>query len=253
MNEFNENNLERQDLSLQSLEISGLPKIEISPEVIQTKVSDYWNQLETSETYSSDNISEFAENGSEMSEVKGDSEIYHDTAREYGLQECAESAKEIFTRDVISNWGVKDVETRNEITQQYAKAIADGLDIDLKGIVWEQFSVEDGSYTFGYNAGDGYIHLNADFLTNPGMIMYLIDTVAHEARHQFQSDVIANPEKFGIDEATVNEWKTGNLGYTKEAPSAYDPWGYFYNPLEIDSRYFGQTIVRELTKDLINA
>ena len=35
-------------------------------------------------------------------------------------------------------------------------------------------------------------------------------------------------------------------------PSAYDPWGYTYNPMETDAKYFGESMVRELTKDIIN-
>ena len=85
------------------------------------------------------------------------------------------------------------------------------------------------------------------------MLMQLVDTIAHEARHQLQMEAIANPEKFGIDEATINEWAVGKQAYTTALPSAYDPWGYTYNPLEIDSKYFGESMVREITKEIINA
>jgi len=37
-----------------------------------------------------------------------------------------------------------------------------------------------------------------------------------------------------------------------DMPSAYDPWGYTYNPMETDAKYFGEAMVRELTKAIIN-
>ena len=186
----------------------------------------------------------------EISEV--DSE-QSDSAREYGLRECAESAKKIITYDVICAWGTMSLEERNHVAQEYAAAIGKGLGINFRGIVWEQFDTSDGRYRFGYNKGDGYVHLNADFLSNPAMLMHLVDTIAHEARHQFQMEAIADPEKFNIDMATIHEWSVGKEAYTTELPSAYDPWGYTYNPLEIDSKIFGQTMVREVTKGIINA
>jgi len=170
--------------------------------------------------------------------------------REYGLTECSDAAKEIFTTKVISEWGGMSAEKRNEIVQDYAKAIGEGLNIDFKGIIFEPLIDQMGA--LGYNSGDGYIHLDYCYINDPGQVIGLIDTVAHEARHQFQSEAINNPEKFGVDQATINEWKAGMANYTSSAPTAYDPWGYFYNPVEIDARYFGESMVRELTKDIIN-
>lgn len=173
-------------------------------------------------------------------------------AREYGVEECAEIAKECFTPEVIESWGVMDLDARNNVIQEYAKGVGDALGINFEGIIWEEFPIENGMYTYGYNSGDGYIHLNIDMLANPAELMHVIDTVAHEERHQLQFEAIQDPSKFPIDEATINEWAVGMLTYTNEMPSAYDPWGYTYNPMETDARYFGESMVRELTKDLIN-
>lgn len=173
-------------------------------------------------------------------------------AREYGVKECADVAKTCFTPEVIRAWGMMDLDARNKVIQEYANGIGEAMGINFKGIVWEQFPIENGMYTYGYNAGDGYVHLNIDMLADPGQLMHVVDTVAHEARHQLQNEAIENPSKFPIDEATIKEWTVGREIYTLDQPSAYDPWGYTYNPMETDARYFGESMVRELTKDLIN-
>ena len=173
-------------------------------------------------------------------------------AREYGVNECADVAKSCFTSDIIQAWGKMNLDARNKVIQEYANGIGKAMDINFKGIVWEQFPIENGMYTYGYNAGDGYVHLNVDMLADPGQLMHIVDTVAHEARHQLQNEAIDNPSKFPIDEATIKEWTIGRESYTLNMPSAYDPWGYTYNPMETDARFFGESMVRELTKELIN-
>lgn len=173
-------------------------------------------------------------------------------AREYGVKECADVAKTCFTPEVIRAWGMMDLDARNKVIQEYANGIGEAMGINFKGIVWEQFPIENGMYTYGYNAGDGYVHLNIDMLADPGQLMHVVDTVAHEARHQLQNEAIENPSKFPIDEATIKEWTVGREVYTLDMPSAYDPWGYTYNPMETDAKYFGESMVRELTKDIIN-
>lgn len=173
-------------------------------------------------------------------------------AREYGIKEGAEVASKCFTPEVIQNWNNMSLEERNAVFQEYAVGIGNALNIDFKGIIWQEFPEENGRHTYGYNAGDGWLHLNVQSLANPADLMRMIDTIAHEARHQFQFEVMQNPERFPIDKASVKEWIAGNAVYTTDLPTAYDPWGYTYNPTEIDARYYGEAMVRELTKNIIN-
>lgn len=175
------------------------------------------------------------------------------TDREYGVKECADVAIGCFTPEVIREWGSKDLNERNAVIQEYATGIGNSLGIDFKGIIWEQMPAKNGSQTMGYACGDGYLHLNVQMLSNPAALMQLVDVVAHEARHQLQKEAMRNPERFPIQESTIKEWRVAQANYTTEYPSAYDPWGYTYNPMEMDSRYFGESMVRELTKHLINA
>lgn len=244
--EFIETSNEVQDLST-------LEKIECTFETIKEGISNYWEGLCENASDLGQDIKDIVKDVLGIKDTSDVKSEQSDFAREYGLRECAEAAKEIITIDVINAWGTMSLEERNQITHEYAAAIGEGLGIDYRGIVWEKFDNSEGKYTFGYNGGDGYLHLNTDFLCNPAMLMKLVDTIAHEARHQFQKEAIANPEKFGIDSATINEWAAGDQVYTTELPSAYDPWGYTYNPLEIDSKYFGESMVREITKGIINA
>lgn len=230
MNEVNEMTKDVQQ------EVPSLPEVqEIKAEY--NVVKDVWNDFVNS-------INEYANSASDSREIV--------EAREYGVSECVDVVKTCFTPEVIQSWGEMDLNARDKVIQEYANGIGDALGVNFKGIVWEQIPIENGMYTYGYNAGDGYLHLNVDMLADPGQLMHVVDTVAHEARHQLQIEAIEDPSKFPIDEATIKEWTYGLEVYTLDQPSAYDPWGYTYNPMETDARFFGNTMVRELTKDIIN-
>lgn len=229
MNEINEMTKEVQ-------EIPSLPEVQ-DVKTEYDVVKDVWSDFVNS-------IKEYTDAVPESKEIV--------EAREYGVKECADVAKACFIPEVIRAWGMMDLDARNKVIQEYANCIGEAMGINFKGIVWEQFPIENGMYTYGYNAGDGYVHLNIDMLADPGQLMHVVDTVAHEARHQLQNEAIENPSKFPIDESTIKEWTVGREVYTLDMPSAYDPWGYTYNPMETDAKYFGESMVRELTKDIIN-
>jgi hypothetical protein len=230
MNEINE-------MTKDVLEVPSLPDVQETTAEYNV-IKDAWN--------------DFVNSIKEYNDSNTDTKAEIVEAREYGVKECADVAKACFTPEIIKAWGLMNLEARNKVIQEYANGIGEAMGINFKGIVWEQFPIENGMYTYGYNAGDGYVHLNVDMLADPGQLMHVVDTVAHEARHQLQNEAIENPSKFPIDEATIKEWTVGRDIYTLDQPSAYDPWGYTYNPMETDARYFGESMVRELTKDLIN-
>lgn len=168
--------------------------------------------------------------------------------REYGLQECVEVAKDIFTREVISEWKSMSLEQRYEIVKKYSDAVASSLGIEPREVIFKSMP----EYTGGYNNGDGNIYVNSNMIGDPKYVVKLIDTVAHESRHQFQREAVRNPEKFGISPEVAKEWEFGLKNYTTCDSTQYDPWGYHYNPVEVDARYFGESVVREVTKDMIN-
>ena len=203
------------------------------------------------ESEASDSVSEAPNDNSEFIEsLIQDLENYKDSVettdvREYGLKECTAATKEIFTAEVVNDWGSYSREQKAEIVNDYTKAIAEGLNINFEGAVFEEMD----EYTYGYTCGNGYIYLNEKMLD--GYLPYsLIDTVAHELRHQLQCEAMENPEKFGIDEDTIETWQYGQDTYFM---GLFDPENfYIYNPLELDSRYFGESMVNELIKEIHN-
>ena len=203
------------------------------------------------ESEASDSVSEVPNDNNDFIEsLQQDLENYEDSVetinvREYGLMECTEATKEIFTPEVVNDWGDYSREQKAEIVNEYSKAIVEGLNINFEGAVFEEMD----EYTYGYTCGDGYIHLNENMLD--GYLPYsLIDTVAHELRHQLQCEAMENPEKFGIDEGTIETWQYGEDTYWL---GLFDPENYYrYNPLELDARYFGESMVNELIKEIHN-
>ncbi len=166
--------------------------------------------------------------------------------REYGIEDCAKSAKEIFTPEVIKKWVTFSPEKKRELCTQYAERTSKAFElVDYKGIVFER--LENG--VIGYNRGDGIIYLKDEFLTSPFSPLEIIDTITHELRHQYQSEAMRG--KHSIPEDVRKEWMQAYKDYTTGKPWALDPWGYKYNPLEIDARYAGETVIRNLTKDYI--
>jgi len=166
-----------------------------------------------------------------------------EAVREYGLKECCDAAKNVFTRETLSEWGKMSSEQRGQKIQEYSKSLAESLHIELKGIVYEKMS---GNIN-GYVNGDGYIHLNKDFLNRPDRFMPLIETVAHESRRQMQYEAVKNPEKFDVDKAEIKKWAEGLEKYSD--PSK-DPYELYNNPSESDARCFGESVAKELAKEL---
>lgn len=165
--------------------------------------------------------------------------------RDYGISKCVESAKRIFTPEVIVEWPNLPSERRIELVKSYGQAVADNFNLkDFKEVI-----IKDLGYGVnGENCGDGYVYLSSSLVSNPmASPLQVVDTITHEMRHQFQSECIEG--KHNVPAAICAEWKIGQDEYTDLPPFAYDPWGYKYNPLELDARYAGETVVREFTKE----
>ena len=218
---------------------------------IQDAVEDFINDFVEGFKETLDNIAEFFGFGDDSpatSDTSSDTLKVNDT-REFGLQECADAAKELFTPEVLSAWGLMDTAQRQEKLNEYAERVADILGVDVQ-VSFQAGLIESGCW--GYNDGQGNVVLDDCFLDDPAQVLEAISTISHEIRHQFQHDVCENPENYEIDPYTVAEWQAGYKNYTQGQQTAEDPWGYFFNPIEIDARYFGESVVRELTRSFIN-
>lgn len=168
--------------------------------------------------------------------------------RDFGIQECSDAAIRVFTPEVIDTWGTMSNEQRTEIAKSYAEEVAKAFELmNYTGLTIEQMDEN----TLGYfDNEDGSIHISealVGFWTTPFEIM---STITHELRHQYQDECVRGYHD--VSDEVRNEWAVASAIYNYDHPSCYDPWGYTYNPLEIDSRYAGETVVRNVTSQLIN-
>lgn len=167
--------------------------------------------------------------------------------REFGLEKCSEAALEIFNPGVIAEWGNMSLEERKDIACMYADKVAEAFELKMyQGVYIEEME----SGILGANNGDGRIYIS-DLLigeyTTPFQIM---DTITHELRHQYQSECVNGYHD--VSDEVRNEWAVATAIYNYDQPTCFDPWGYSYNPLEIDSNYAGNTVVRNVTSQMFN-
>ena len=169
--------------------------------------------------------------------------------RDFGLDRCTEAAKEIFNLGVMMSWANLPEWQRMEIMGVYAKEVAEAFELEsYQGIVYQDL----GEYVWGRNNGNGIIYLSNKLKEPECSPLRIIDTITHESRHQYQFEVVDGYHN--VSEEVVNEWRIANQIYHGDTdPCCYDPWGYWYSPLEIDARYAGETVVRNVTHDLFNA
>lgn len=168
--------------------------------------------------------------------------------RDFGLDKCSEAAKEIFNPGVIENWANLSLEQRKEIAGAYAAEVANAFELqNFTGVYFED--LDQG--VMGYNNGDGSIHLSNTLIAPWTSPLEIMNTITHELRHQYQFEAVQGYHNVADD--VRKEWATAQEIYSYDQPYCYDPWGYTYNPLEIDARYAGETVVRNVTHDMINA
>lgn len=196
---------------------------------VYENVKDYFTDAKSIETRTTQWSREFSE------------------TREFGLQECSDAAIRIFTPEVIDNWGTMSKEQRTEIATSYANEVAKAFELaNYTGVIIEELEPGVG----GYNNGDGSIHISNDLIGSWTTPFEIMDTITHELRHQYQNECVRGYHD--VSDEVRNEWAVASEIYNYDQPSCYDPWGYTYNPLEIDSRYAGETVVRNVTNQLFN-
>lgn len=168
-------------------------------------------------------------------------------ARDFGLDKCAEAATDIFNAAVIEEWPNLTYEQRRDLALAYAEKVAEAFELEeYYGTIIEQLDPD----ILGYNQGDGYIHLTSDLL-NPMLSPFeIINTITHELRHQYQNECVRGYHD--VSDEVRNEWAVASDIYNYNDPYCYDPWGYRYNPLEIDSNYAGNTVINEISTKIFN-
>lgn len=165
--------------------------------------------------------------------------------KEFGIEECKDSAQRIFTPEVLEKWGAMSPEQRQELATEYAESVAENFKlVDYKGLVLERMEGKNG-----YNRGDGVVHLSDHLIQSKSSPLQVVDTITHELRHQYQIECIAGYHN--VPNEIREEWNAGLETYTSKAPWAEDPVGYKYNPLETDARYAGTSVAQALAKDYL--
>lgn len=220
-------------------------------------IDSYNSSLKTSYSKTSDIIEEFRSHSLNIlrdiitSDIK-DTEMFESLGtnfietRDFGLDKCYKAAKEIFNLGFMMNWANLSQQHRMEISGVYAKGVAEAFElVKYKGVVFGNIRGD------GQNNGDGIIWVSTRLLEPNSSPFNLIDTITHESRHQYQFEAIDGFHN--VPEEVIKEWIIAGQIYNEDRPSCFNPWGYWYNPVEIDARYAGETVVRNLTQDLFNA
>jgi len=167
---------------------------------------------------------------------------------ELRINDTAEIMAECFPEGVIVNWSEFSLEEKTEILNEYYVKAGENLGIDTKGVIVEPMTSEPGKIAFGYNNGDGYIHLNEAVLDTPGMFGQILDTVTHEMRHQFQNDVLMNPSNFSdIPNNVVENWE---YEFNHYISPDYDYQGYYEQAIECDARDFAEDVLQAYTEKM---
>ena len=180
----------------------------------------------------------------ETSEIETfENKSYISEVDEIRINETADIMADVFSENVIANWSEMSLEEKSNIINEYYVKAGENLGIDTKGVIIEPIYSKPGTISYGYNSGDGYIHLNEAVVDNPGMLGQVLDTATHEMRHQFQHDALANQSNFSdipdnVMETWEYEWNPRNY-----ISPDYDYEGYFNQVIECDARDFSENVI----------
>lgn len=197
-----------------------------------------------------DNISDIIAGDSMDIEIFDSLGINFIEERDFGIKRCTEAAKEIFNLGILMSWSNLSQQQRMEISGVYANEVSEAFElVRYKGIEYKNFP---NPNTFGANNGDGVVYLSNKLACPDQSPLTIIDTITHELRHQYQHEVV-ELGAHNVPEDVAKEWAIATQIYSCNFPCSYNPWGYRYNALEIDARYAGETVVRNISHDLFNA
>lgn len=158
------------------------------------------------------------------------------------IEEASEIMAEIFDNDVISNWSELSNEEKAEKFTEYQTRLGEAWGIEAKGVIFENMERDDGIVTYGYNSGDGYIHINEKFLDDPTQLKEMLDTTTHEMRHQFQVEVLRRPQDFkDIPKLTKLQWYYNFTHY--KSTDEYSFRAYARQGIEVDARKTAEDVL----------
>ena len=180
--------------------------------------------------------------------------IYISDVNESMEREIAEIINDVFSKDVIERWPAMDSTERQAYAEEYYSRLAIAMGLEPTEFVFNDLNpgYQPGistSFTFGGHVervdGSDYIELDFRLYDNPENLMKMISTTTHEARHQYQFDVVNNPEKYAdiLPQRTIDAFIWNWHNYFNS--SMYGPELYYYQALEVDAESFAQNIMSE--------
>lgn len=201
------------------------------------EVSDYQGEKPFFEAFSEaiqsfvDSIKEFF--GAGKDEAKEVDESF--------AEKASDAMAEVFDEKTINEWGSMSMEAREAKLNEYYEKLGEVLRIDAKGVVVEDLSATVGAGVLGYNSGDGYLHIDYRNLQDPSKLMDVLNTTTHEARHQLQSEAIADPTRFPeLSPALIAEWEHNMQNYDS---GAFGYEAYYNQGVEVDARVFAADVL----------
>ena len=164
-------------------------------------------------------------------------------------RKAAEIMAEVFDRNTLERWPAMDMREREAKLEEYYFRLADAL-----GIPATKLSVEDlnpgGTLECAglFKPETGMLYIDYRIVEDPEWFAEMLDTVVHETRHQFQHNVVMNPEAYPeVPRAVVEEW-AGNMPPPWSNYYDWDTYGeemYLNQPIERDANVFAEGVLTE--------
>lgn len=135
-----------------------------------------------------------------------------------------------------------DLSERVKCIESLLNDIAQLYNIEVSQLVFEELDPTLAGY---FELDTESIHINITYLAinEINAMKEVINTLFHECRHAIQNKAISEPEEYGFDIRTVNEWRNNFNNYIN---AFLDPMGYWYQAVEFDARNFADSIVANL-------
>jgi hypothetical protein len=226
MDEFNYNIDMLNDLGNEAIRNTEIPQ-----------GKDYTGEKNFSEAFD-DVLQEFVNSVKELLGVSSSEAKEIDEAL---TEKASDVMSEVFDKNTISEWGTMSMEAREAKLSEYYNKLGEALGIDARGVIVEDCSQTVGDGVLGYNSGDGYLHIDCKNLEDPSKLLDVLNTTTHEARHQLQSEAIADPSRFPeISPSLISEWEHNMQNYDN---GAFGYEGYYNQVVEVDARVFAADVI----------